>query len=191
MVKPQAYIDTNVVLDFLWDEWFSQEATKTNTPYRVFENAAKGNFEAYISYYTIIEVALHFNDYYLLQKGIQKGYSFHQFKSFKKEFKLTQGEIDDINEITETLKNWQGVNFVEIDKVEGKFFKDELMKYVSHSVELMDALHISTAIDLKCTNFITKDTELRQRIENMKRDHLIPTTLRPVKPGFFLREISD
>jgi len=188
--KKQAYVDTNVVLDFYWDEHYSRKTGRKDLVYRLFENAALGVFEAYISYYSIIEVTLHFNDWYLLQKCIKDGYSFNQFKSHKKEFKLSEEEKHEIEDILEFFRNWEGVNLIEIEKIEGQFFKDELPKYLLHSVELMDALHVNSAVEIECSHFITKDGELRQRIENMKRDNFIPSRLRPVSPKGFMNEFS-
>ena len=190
MKRIRAYIDTNVVLDFCWKEFFSDELYEGDLTHRIFLKAAIGDFEAYISQYTIIEVGLHFNDWFLLQKCIRNGLSYHQFKAHKKEYRLTAAERGKVQEILAFLKDWEGVNLLEIEKIEGKFFEDELPKYLLHSVEFMDALHLNSAVELKCTHLVTKDGELRKRIEDMKKEDLIPSSLRPVHPNGFSRELS-
>ena len=54
----------------------------------------------------------------------------------------------------------------------------------------MDALHVNSAVEIKCTHFLTKDGELRKRIEEIKEIGLVPPSLRPVTLNGFLKELS-
>lgn len=185
-----AYLDSNVVIEFCWDEFITRDAVPIKkTSYRLFENAAAGEFEATISEFTILEVSQHFANYFLLLKLLKSGYSYNEFKRERKLFSLEESEVKDIAEISEFLRNNGGLNFIEIEKLEGIFFKEILQKYTKSCVEIMDALHVETAIQAECTHFITKDGELRKRLDEMKQQNLIASTFRIATPNGFLTNL--
>jgi predicted nucleic acid-binding protein len=127
---------------------------------------AMGEYEIYISFYTLMEISQHFMDYYLQQKAIKDGFSFREFQKVRKEYSLSKEETKTIAELVENLRKNKFLNYVDVGEITGEYFQI-IMSYVQGYLDFLDALHLRTAIDVGCDYFVTKDGELRKRVQTL------------------------
>ena len=184
----KAYLDTNILIEYIWITSFATEERKTSA-YTLVNRGARGEYEIYISYYTIVEVSQHFIDYFLQQKAIKRGFSFREFPRVRRNFTLTEEEIRTISDIVEILRTNVYLNYIHPVEIEGEFFRI-LMEYVRGCIDFMDALHLRTAIDVGCDYFVTKDGELRKRIQYLINEKVITEPIKVTSVSGFLNILN-
>lgn len=181
-----AYIDSDIVINFCWAEQFGRGIRKKSNTYKLFEKAAGGVFEGYVSTLTAIEITHHFNNWFLLEKNIKDGHSHHEFNSNRHSYSVNDKDRKEIKEIVEWLKREDmGLNFIEIKQLSEDFFK-YVSKYIEGCAEPIDAIHLRIALDVNCDYFITKDADLRKRIQDMIDNKILKRKIRPAKVDGFL-----
>ena len=88
-----AYLDSNILIDYCWETYFKEvEDGKQSVSIKLMEKGFRGEFEIYISTYNIIEVSLHFTNWFLLQKVIKSGFSYQDFRRERSKYDLTTEE---------------------------------------------------------------------------------------------------
>ena len=185
----KAYIDTNVLIDYLWIEFFAEEKRRTPA-YTLINKGAEGEYEIYISFYTLIEISQHFTDYFLQQKAIKSGFSFREFRKVRQNYTLTIDEMKTISELVENLRTSEYLNYVQPEEIKGEFFS-VIMEYVRGYIDFMDALHIRTAIDVGCDYFVTKDAELRKRVQRLINKKIITEPIKIASVSGFLKILNQ
>ena len=88
----KAYIDTNILIDYCWATFFSEKSSRKSKSVLLVNKGAMGLFDMHISFYTLMELANHFTQYFLEQKAIKSGYSYPE--SFRQNYCSQQREID-------------------------------------------------------------------------------------------------
>ena len=61
------------------------------------------------------------------------------------------------------------------------------MKYMRGYIDFMDALHLRTAIDAGCDYFVTKDAELRKRVQELISNNVISEPIKITSVSGFLK----
>ena len=149
-----------------------------------------GEYEIFISFYTLLEISQHFTDYYLQQKAIKDGYSFREFPKVRRNYTLTKDEAETISELVENLRTNEFLNYIDIgETVNGHFFRI-IMRYVQGYVDFLDALHLRTAIDVGCDYFVTKDGELRKRAQELINNKVITEPIKITSVSGFLKVLK-
>lgn len=185
-----AYLDSDIVIQFCWAEQFGRGISKKTDTYKLFEKAAGGVFEGYISTLSAIEVTHHFNNWFLLEKNIKDGHSHHEFNSNRHCYSL-DGKNKEIKEIVDWLrKEDKGLNFIEIKSISDDFFK-YVLKYVEECIEPADAIHLRIALDVDCDYFVTKDADLRKRIQDMIDNKKLEKKIQPANVKGFLSVVTN
>jgi len=177
----KVYVDTNILIDYCWWKYFSESETKKSNSViaiqKGFDN--NSNYEIYISNYTLIEIANHFRDWFLLKKVTSSGFSYKDFSKEKHKFSLSEEELSLIDKITTDLEEHPNINFIKVDNM-GKEFLDKVMVYIKNYVDFFDAIHLRIALDTKCTYLLTKDSPFRKRIQELINNKLIENQLQPI-----------
>ena len=162
----KAYIDTNVLISYLWNEFYQEERGKKSISYSLVNKGAMGKFEIYISFYTLMEVHEHFSDYYLQQNVIKDGFGFREFPKERRNYVMDSEQLISVSKMIEILRTSPYLNYIEPETMTDNFLK-LVMEYVKGYVDFVDALHLRTAIDIKCDYFVTNDGELRKRAQKL------------------------
>ena len=116
----------------------------------------------------MVELYEHFRDYYLLDKTIKRGYGFREFSRIRNEHDLTLTTTEEkrISGIFDDFENQEGVEMYEIEKITDDFFIS-LWDCIRGNIDFYDAIHVLTAIDLKCDYFVTRDRGIRKHYEEL------------------------
>jgi len=183
----KAYLDTNILIEYCWIAFFSEKKRKS-TAYSLVEKGSRGEYEIYISFYTLMEIWQHFSDYYLQQRAIRDGFSYRQFSQVRQDYELTKEELNTVSELVQNLRKSEYLNYIEpYTKDMGDKFFNVIMEYVRGYVDFYDALHIRTAIDVECKYFVTKDSELRKRLQHLISNNIIEEPIQITSVTGFLQ----
>ena len=181
----KAYLDTNVLIDYVWSAFFSEEEEKKSPSYTLVNKGSMGEYEIFISFYTLMEIHQHFSDYYLQQNAIKDGFGFREFSRVRRNYVLDENQMRTVSELVEILRTNKYLNYVEPETMTEGFFK-VIMKYVRGYLDFVDATHLRTAIDTKSDFFITKDGELRKRAQKLIDESVITETIKISSVSGFL-----
>lgn len=193
MALLKAYLDTNILIEYCWIAFFSETQSRKSPVYNLVDKGAKGEYEIYISFYTLIELWQHFSDYYLWLKALRDGYSYREFPKVREEYVLTKDEIRSVSELIEKFRNNEYLNYVEphaFKEMGDEYFKI-IMGYVRGHMNFYDALHVRTAIDIECDYFVTKDGELRKRFQTLINNKIINEPLKIANVNGFLHVLKQ
>jgi len=182
----KAYLDTNILIDYIWSAFFSEEEKKKSPSYTLVNKGSMGEYEIFISFYTLMEIHQHFTDYYLQQNAIKDGFSFREFPRVKRNYVLDEDQIRTVSELVENLRTNEYLNYIEPETMTEKFFKT-IMEYVRGYLDFLDAIHLRTAIDTKCDYFVTKDGELRKRAQSLISRGVITAPIQITSVSGFLK----
>jgi predicted nucleic acid-binding protein len=180
----KAYLDTNILIDYIWSA-SSEEEEKKSPSYALVNKGAMGEYEIFISFYTLMEVHQHFTDFYLQQNAIRDGFSFRDFPRVRRNYILNEDQARAISELVENLRASEYLNYIEPETMTEGFFKI-IMEYVRGYIDFLDAIHLRTAIDTKCEYFVTKDGELTKRAQKLVNQKVITEPIQIVGVKGFL-----
>jgi len=182
----KAYLDTNVLIDYVWSAFFSEEEEKKSPSYTLVNKGSMGEYEILISFYTLMEIYQHFTDYYLQQNAIKDGFGFREFSRVRRNYVLDEDQMKTISELVENLRTNEYLNYIEPETMTEGFFKTT-MEYVRGYLDFVDAIHLRTAIDTKCDYFVTKDGELRKRAQKLMDEGVITEPIKITTVSGFLK----
>ena len=100
----KAYLDTNIFIDYIWSVYFSEEKKKKSTSFTLVNKGSMGEYEIFISFYTLMEIHQHFTDYYLQQNAIRDGFGFRDFHRVRRDYVLEEDQITTVLELVEILR---------------------------------------------------------------------------------------
>jgi len=186
----KAYLDTNILIGYVWDAFFSESGHKKSPSYTLVNEGSMGKFEIFISFYTLMEIHQHFTDFYLQQNAIKDGFSFREFPKVRRNYVLDNTQIETISELIENLRTNKYLNYIEPETMTEGFFKI-VMEYVRGYLDFLDAIHLRTAIDTKCDYFLTKDGELRKRAQKLMNSHIVTEPIKITSVTGFLEIIRN
>jgi len=173
----KAYLDTNILIDYIWSAFFLEEKEKKSPSYTLVNKGSMGEYEIFISFYTLMEIHQHFTDYYLQQNAIRNGFGFRQFPRVRQKYVLQADQIRAVSELVENLRTNEYLNYIEPEAMTEGFFTT-IMQYVRGYLDFLDAIHLRTAIDTKCDFFVTKDGELRKRAQELMDEGVITESIK-------------
>ena len=75
-----AYIDSNILIKYCLWKYFSKGKGEITKEIELIEKGFAGDFEIYISIFTLMEISSHLTDYFLMQKALKAGFSHREFK---------------------------------------------------------------------------------------------------------------
>ena len=178
-------MDTNILIEYIWRTYYPKTEVGTTPACQLIERGVEVNYEMYISYYTLMEISQHFTDYYLEQKAIRNGFSYREFPRMRGDFTLSEDETEAISELIEILRKNEFLNYIDVGEIKGDLFKI-IMRYVQGYLDFIDALHVRTAIDVGCEYFVTKDGELRKRVQRLIEKKVITEPIKIATASGFL-----
>jgi len=182
----KAYIDTDIIINYCWVSFFSERKTRASKSVLLVNKGAMGLFDMHISFYTLMEVAYHFTQYFLQQKAIKNGYSYAESFRQKTRFDLDEVEKKTVSELVENLRNSPYLTYIDVEKMQDKFFP-VIKQYVDGYIEFVDAYHLRTAIEVGCDYIVTKDSGFRRSAQALKSKGIIKEPIQITSESGFLR----
>jgi predicted nucleic acid-binding protein len=141
-----------------------------------------------ISPFLISEISTHLADWYLLNKVVKSGYSYRRFASERKNYNLSDAEKNNIDSIIGELSSKDFVDIVTIEEIK-KPDLDILFLLIGNQVGFYDAIHVMVAKGIGCDYFVTADSELRIRTQQLINDNTIDG-LKIASPSGFLKVLD-
>lgn len=181
----KAYIDSDVIINYCWVTFFSQQKSKESKSVLLVNKGAMGQFDMHISFYTLMEVSQHFTQYFLQQKAIKGGYTYQESFRQRYRFDLEETEARTVSELIENLRNNPYLTYIDVEKMQEKFFPI-IKQYLDGSIEFVDAYHLRTAIEVKCEYLVTKDAGFRRHAQMLKANGLIKEPIHITSESGFL-----
>lgn len=187
----RAYLDTNILIDYIWWSKFANNPIKEKKTVTLLKNVEKGIFNPIISNFSLIEMANHFRDYFLLRYVIEDGYSYRELHGRKINYRLAPTEEQKIQEILNEFENNESFTIVKVTGWRKKAFSD-IELFIKNYIELIDAFHLQVARSLNCKYLITKDEEFRKWVKEMEEQNpkIIKTAVVSVEE-FIKHEMSS
>ncbi len=187
----KVYLDTNLIIEHCWWKYFSEEKNKMTKEVELIEKGFQGSYDIYFSYINMMELSSHLTDWYLLERVIKSGFGYPYFKREKMKYSLTQKQKDVINNIIKEYQNSPYVFYIEIDKMSNEFLNQAKI-LVDNYMEFEDALHFLFAQASETDYFITKDSELRIRLQNIISKKIVDIPKPPslIEPSKFLKLLN-
>ncbi len=181
----KAYVDTDIIINYCWVTFFSNQTNKTSKSVLLVNKGAMGLFDMHISFYTLMEVSNHFTNAFLQQKAIKNGYSYPESFRQKTSFDLDEKEQKTVSELVENLRNNPYLTYVDVEKMQDKFFP-VIKQYLDGYVEFVDAYHLRTAIEVGCDYLVTKDAGFRRHAQILKSKRVIKEPINITSESGFL-----
>jgi predicted nucleic acid-binding protein len=188
-VAKRAYLDTNVLIEYAWERTPSAPASKPNQASKLMELGLDGRFDIFISAFCIMELYEHFRDWFLLQKVIEDGFGYREFRRERKRYKLTRKEVEILESLIIEFRDNPNIFFIEFDSVPDDFFS-RVTILQKNGLDCLDAFHLLTALDVGATHFVTKDGEVRSRFDKATRREIVSPPMEMTSIRGFLRGLS-
>ena len=125
----KAYIDTNILIDYCWQNYFGEGMSEARST-RLMNRGFEGRFDIHFSTFSLIELSIHFRDWFLLQKVIKGGFSYAEFKRERSKYSLSLEEREKINYILSELKNNENINLIRSFISESVIFANSFLKLI-------------------------------------------------------------
>jgi predicted nucleic acid-binding protein len=181
------YFDTNVWIDYIWGFFNKSGKIKNRTKKLIAEIESK-NIEVSISVFVIAEISGHFKDWILMQKIIEDGFSYREFRRVAKNYKLDDFENEKIRNTSEKafLAKWATLQKEGLDNKDLQFFAELTSHY---SIDSVDALHGIMAIKNNCQYLVTSDETFITQLNLALKENNIFNEFSAIKPNDFLNHI--
>ena len=187
----RVFLDTCVWIDYLWQREGDRPAKAGNDfASRIFSIIEENpEIEVIFTVFLISEISDHLRDWYILKKVLANGYSYREFGRYKKQFKLSDEEMEEINtKILSISEAKDNVNTIATEPISVSEIEKILAFDAKLGIGFYDALHIHTANKSKCDVFVTKDEELRKAITKLHQEGEIVLPCAP--PKTFITQIE-
>ena len=146
--------------------------------------------EVITSIFLNTEISAHFRDWYILQKMLKDGHSYRELAKLKKNYNLNVREEKKVNEILQKIYKLSWVKLSELqelDKDSLKVFESLTLQYHMDSI---DTLHSIIAANADCKFLITKDEDMRDKM-NLFLDDIKYKDFYVCLPDEFLNKVNQ
>ena len=180
-------LDTCVWLDYIW-----QKKAKNSNPAKESKKVidrlnGDNNYQIILSPFLIREISSHYKDWFVLQKVVEDGFSFNDFKQVKHKYNWEEDEKKEVDDIIIKIGCIKKVKVLITSDLNVKKIERILLFEGEYNFDIYDALHFNTAIQEKCDYFVTKDGKLRQSADSYNQKN--KTKINCLPPKSFLRII--
>ena len=187
--RKRAYLDTNVLVEYAWERTPSPPASHKKLATRLIELGMDGTFDIYISTFCIMELFEHFRDWYLMKKVIEDGFGYREFRSERRNHRLTKEDIDKLEALISDFKDKPNIYYVDFDTVP-EDFHSRVTILQKNGFDCLDAFHLLIALDIGATHFITKDGEVRARFDKATRREITSPPINMTNIRGFLKGLN-
>lgn len=182
------FLDSCVWINYIWQTQFSEQNKRENNSTKLIKIMdGDNNFQIILSPFLINEISSHFRDWFILKKVIIDGFSYREFNREKKNYKLTEKEMKQIDEIIIKIGKIENVNSLSLKGLKQKEMEEVLNLEATYYFDFYDALHIHTAVKNKCKYFITKDGPIRKLAQTLDSNN--PFKIECLPPKTFCKII--
>lgn len=183
------YFDSNIWIDYAWGI-INGTGRRKKYLKELVNSIGKKKIKVISSLFLNTEISAHFRDWFLLRKIIRDGFSFREFARKKREYNLNERERQKINKVIQNITKLSWVKFVELRELDrGSLDVFELLT-LHYSIDAIDAFHNIIAANENCRFLVTKDEDMRDKMNWFSKDIEFQDKFWVCGPKEFLDEIT-
>ena len=186
----EVYFDSNIWIDYSWGIVNDTGRRKKYVDDLVNAIEAK-RIKVISSLFLNTEISAHFRDWLLLRKIIRDGYSYREFARLKKQYGLDERERREIDGIIQNIASLSWVRFVELEELNRSSLNVFEVLTLDYLLDSIDALHNIIAANEECRFLITKDEDMRERMNWFLEDNKQEETFWVCRPEEFLEKVRN
>ncbi|MBU1089645.1 PIN domain-containing protein [Patescibacteria group bacterium] len=152
----KVYFDANIWIDHAWG-FFNESKKVKKRITELFDKIESKNIDVVISTFVNAEISNHFKDWILMKKSIEDGFSYREFRSIRKKYKLEKVEIKKVDDVAKKILQLNWVTIVEKETLHEEDLKIFMELTSQYSIDSIDALHSIMAAKTNCRYLITND----------------------------------
>lgn len=165
----KAYLDSNILIDYVWTNEFTEKRRRPNGEIaRMFRSIDKEEFEPIISNFSLMELAKHLRDYFLLMSMIRDGFSYREFSRERVNYSIDVTEEEKVDSIVADLESHEKFTFLKVTNLEPAAI-EKIECYIKRDIDLIDAFHLQIALTAECECLVTKDNDFRVKASQLAK----------------------
>jgi predicted nucleic acid-binding protein len=188
------FLDANIWIDYAWCRYMPCEEGENRICTKIIKRIdalkERSPYMIIFSPYIIAEISHHFTDWFLLKRTISDGFGYREFNRERKNHQIRDEEKELIDRIIQDIGSKVSVNILEIESLEKKDIEN-ILNLRSNYIDFYDSFHIHTALKKNCRYFVTKDSELRKRFQEMISEGVINKNVEILTDKGFLEIIES
>ena len=188
-VTKRAYLDTNVLIEYAWERLIKEPPSRRTIANKLIGLGLDGEFEIAISTFCIMELYEHFRDWFLMQKVIEDGFGYREFRRERRNHKLSMKEVAILESLMADFTDDPNISFIEFESVPDDF-SSRVTILQKNGLDCLDAFHILIALDVRATHFVTKDGEIRARFDNATKKQILSSPMEMTTIRGFLKGLN-
>ena len=188
-VAKRAYLDTNVLIEYAWERLAKDPPSRRTIANKLIELGLDSKFEIAISTFCVMELYEHFRDWFLMQKVIEDGFGYREFRRERRKYKLSKKEAESLESLISDFTDNPNISFIEFESVPDDFFS-RVTILQKNGLDCLDAFHLLIALDIRATHFVTKDGEIRARFDNATRREIMSSPMEMTSIRGFLKGLN-
>jgi len=184
------YFDSDIWIDYAWGI-INGTGRRKKYINDLVSTIKEKKIKVVSSLFLNTEISAHFRDWFILRKVVRDGFSYRELTRLKKQYDLNERERKKINKTIQNIIKLPWVRFVELkglDKGSLDVFEVLTLEYL---IDAIDAFHNVIAANENCRFFITKDDDMRERMNWFLEDVNLQHTFWVCRPREFLDKIKS
>jgi len=181
----RVYFDANIWIDYAWG-FFNESKKIKDRIEKLINKIESKNIDVVISSFVNAEISNHLKDWILMQKSIEDGFSYRQFSSIKKNYKLTGSEIKKIDKIIKQILEINWVTIIEEESLDANDLNVFTELSSQHSLDSIDAIHGIMAAKTNCRYIITNDKPFFEQLNHALKENNLLDKFSAIKSNEFV-----
>lgn len=187
----KAYLDSNILIDYVWSNILTKTPKrKNNSVFNLFNAVDNELFEPVISNFSLMEVARHLKDYFLLLKVIKDGFGYREFSRVKINYSVDPRNEKKVDNIIKDLEQDERFSYLKVTNLEPAAFGN-IELYIAGYIDFIDAFHLQIALSENCDFLLTKDEEFRSRYVTLTERGLLKIQTKVSRIDEFLQLLKQ
>lgn len=174
--KLPLYLDTDVWIDCLWskkvalDPKFIRDTRKRRISVEIINLLSGKGHRVVTSLFHSTEISTWFRDWLLFKQAMSKGFHFGDFQRYKRSFKLSEDERQEISSYYSWVADLPFVDSVQLQNLDRKSLDAFFILTTDYGVWYMDALHLIVAMVEECQHLVTGDHDFKDKANQFLKD---------------------
>ncbi len=190
------YLDTNIWIDYLWfkkvalDTKFIRDTRKRQLSVELITFLSEKNYRVVTSLFHNTEISTWFRDWLLFKQALSKGFHFGDFQRYKRSFKLSEKEREEVSSYYSWISDLPFVDSVQLKNLNEKALDAFFILTTDYGVWYMDALHLIVAMIEGCRYLITGDLDFKDKANQFLKDEGLIQNIKILSTKEFLNIIA-